>query len=58
MIGELCPTCKEDHLRWDNDEDAESIEWSIAGTVSYYHCENCGTEIEVFVPIIESEDKK
>ena len=50
MIDWLCPVCKSRNMMWDSDEDAEDSGYSVAGIVSFYHCENCGMEAELLVP--------
>lgn len=38
----------ENALGWDEDSDDAGCE--IKGILSFYHCEECGTQIEVLVP--------
>ena len=53
----ICPNCNVSELHWDSSEDAEDCGYVVAGTVSFYHCVNCGAEIEMLVPV-ENEYKK
>lgn len=46
----ICPNCLIGELHWDQDHDAEDYGYCEPGIVIFYHCEECGAEIEVFVP--------
>ena len=57
-----CPVCGE-FLCWGDDEEAEDIGCSAEGIISFYHCEKCGVDVEIFFPsnsqlIKESEEEK
>jgi hypothetical protein len=46
----LCPNCLNSEIRWDSSEDMSDIGCSEPGVADFYHCENCGASIEIYVP--------
>ena len=44
-----CPVCNLP-MCWDIDNDFQDIGLEEKGIIHYYHCEKCGTEIEIYVP--------
>ena len=44
-----CPICQAE-LLWDSDCGAEEAGYSVEGTLSFYHCENCGADLEILSP--------
>ena len=49
-MNKICPNCSSYSLHWNSDAEAEECGYSVAGIVTFYHCANCGAEVEVFVP--------
>ena len=50
VVDFVCPICKRAKMHWDGDEDSDDAGCEIKGILSFYHCEECGTQIEVLVP--------
>lgn len=50
MIDFLCPHCRARMLKWESDEEASDIGYYEEGIVSYYHCDNCGVHVEIYIP--------
>ena len=49
-LERICPNCLDSVLMWDSDADAIDAGYAEEGSITYYHCEKCGADIEVFVP--------
>ena len=49
MDGIRCPVCG-NRLHWDSDADSEDVGYETKGIITYYHCENCGSEVEILLP--------
>ena len=47
--GRKCPNCGRWGLCWDSDADAEECGYTDPGIVNFYHCTECGADIEVYV---------
>lgn len=59
LIVEDCPICHRKHsISWDSDYAYEDVGYDGEGTVSVLHCINCGTEIELRIPINAVKEKK
>ena len=55
-IVEDCPICKGKHcISWDGDITYDDIGYDGNGTVTNLHCKNCGTEIEIRIPITDGD---
>ena len=50
-----CFHCGERAVIWDCDYDAEDLDYGMPGIVQFLHCENCGAQIEYFIPF-DGED--
>ena len=57
MNERICPNCLDAELKWDSSEDMEDIGCSEPGTVDFYHCENCGAAVEIYVPATNPYEK-
>ena len=44
-----CYHCGEEMI-WNNDFDFEDVGREGDGVASFFHCPNCGTEAEIYVP--------
>ena len=48
----ICPICENDkHMSFDNQFSYEDVGYIGDGTVYFYECLKCGTQIEISIPI-------
>ena len=48
----ICPICENDkHMSFDNQFSYEDVGYIGDGTVYFYECLTCGTQIEISIPI-------
>lgn len=53
-----CFCCSLSRVIWNSDFDAEECGYDRPGIVSFYTCQNCGAEYEVFQPFPEEEENE
>ena len=49
----ICPVCMKE-LHWDSDSDTPNEEY----IVSFYHCANCGVDVDIYFPVQGENDEE
>lgn len=52
-----CPICNRRTAVWQNDFDADDAGYLVPGIVTFFLCNECSAEIEVFRPDIDPNEK-